>query len=134
MGTRAYIGIKDTDNSVRYIYNQCDGGLYNLGHLLRKYFKNVDDIDKLILNGDVSSVQTKETYHELINDGYSDPAEWNEIAGCMVHDLAGKEDGYETTDDFNAIMGGMICYGYLYDTSDGVWYYTKGNGLNPLRT
>ena len=22
MGTRAYIGIKDTDNSVRYIYNQ----------------------------------------------------------------------------------------------------------------
>ena len=57
MSTRAYIGIKNTDGTVSAIYNHSDGGLENLGHLLRKYFKTEDQVRELIDTGFISSIQ-----------------------------------------------------------------------------
>lgn len=49
MSTRAYIGIKNENGTVTAIYNHSDGGLENLGHLLRKYFKTEEQVRELMM-------------------------------------------------------------------------------------
>lgn len=136
MSTRAYIGIKNENGSVTAIYNQCDGGLDNLGHLLRKYFKTEEQVRELLAFGYISSVQDMETYNDCKNSFHSfDDTEWkdlNTISDLKVH-LMPKGEPAEDLNDIEDVMGCMICYAYLFIPEECKWYYTKGKGLKPLK-
>ena len=56
MSTRAYIGIKNDDGPVSAIYNQSDGGLENLGQVLKTHFKTEESVRELISIGHISSL------------------------------------------------------------------------------
>ncbi len=135
MSTRAYIGIKNENGTVTAIYNQSDGGLDNLGHLLRKYFKTEESVKELLGFGYISSVQDLETYNYCKENFSSfNDAEWKElntVSDCKIRLIPVREKA-ETLNDIEEVMGCMICYAYLFVPSENKWYYTKGNGLKPL--
>ena len=137
MGTRAYIGIKNENGKVTAIYNHSDGGLQNLGHLLRRYFNTEDKVRELINFGFVSSVQDNQTYNECREQFSSfDENEWKSlqtVPECKVH-LMPVGEAAEELDSIEDVMGCMICYGYLFIPQENKWYYTKGKGLNELKS
>lgn len=136
MSTRAYIGIKNANGTVEAIYNHSDGGLENLGHLLKKYFKTEDQVRELIDTGFISSIQDMETYRECKENFHSfNDTEWknlNSVIGIKIHLMPVGENA-ETFNDIEEVMGCMICYAYLFIPEENKWYYTKGNGLKPLK-
>lgn len=137
MGTRAYIGIKNEDGTVTAIYNQCDGGLQNLGHILRKYFKSEEQIRELTELGMISSIQENADYEDLLKQfpEVENPREWTSlqtVPECKVHLMPCGEPA-EQGKNINEFIGVMICYAYLFIPGEDKWYYTKGKKLNPLK-
>ena len=133
MGTRAYIGIKNDDGSVAAIYNQLNGGLPDLGHILRKHFITEEKVRKLINLGGISYIANDNMYKSI---QYASERKWTvfdfapELHICMFP----NKEPIEVFDDIEEVMGGMICYAYLFVPSESKWYYTKGHGLKPLKS
>lgn len=136
MGTRAYIGIKNSNGTVTAIYNHRDGGLENLGHLLNKYFKTKEQVMELIGIGFISSVQDMETYRYCKENFHSfNENEWknlNSVVGIKIHLMPVGEKAEELS-SIEEVMGCMIGYAYLFIPNENRWYYTKGNSLKPLK-
>lgn len=136
MGTRAYIGIQNENGTVTAIYNQCDGGKENLGHLLKKHFKTEKSVRDLIGLGFISSLQDMETYEYCKEHFVSFRGnEWTAIDGvsdCMVH-LMPRPVVAEELDNIEDVFGCMIAHAYLFVPKEAKWYYTQGKGLKPLR-
>lgn len=137
MSTRAYIGIKNENGTVTVIYNHSDGGLENLGHLLRKYFKTEEQVRELIDTGFISSIQDMETYREFKKSlyGFKD-TEWknlNSVVGIKIHLMPVGEDA-TTLNSIEETIGYMIGHAYLFVPEENKWYYTKGNGLRELKS
>lgn len=136
MGTRAYIGIKEANGTVTAIYNSCDGGLNNLGHILRKHFKTEEQVRELLAFGDISSVQTIQTYNELKETFPSvhNASEWSglsSVPNIKIHKMPTKEKS-ETFNTISDCMGAMICYSYLFIPTENKWYYLK-NGISNIK-
>jgi hypothetical protein len=137
MGTRAYIGVKNNNGTITAAYNQCDGGLDNLGHILRKHFKSEEQVRELVAFGEISSVQDYETYEYCKNKFSSfDDSEWKDLQNTTdikVHLMPCSEQP-EELNDINEVMGCMINYAYLFDPEENKWYYTKGKDLSLLKS
>jgi len=137
MSTRAYIGIKNENGTVTAIYNHSDGGLENLGHLLRKYFKTEEQVRELIGVGFISSIQDMETYRELKKSCYGfKEAEWknlNSVIGIKIH-LMPVDENATILNSIEETIGYMIGYAYLFVPEENKWYYTKRNGLRELKS
>lgn len=139
MSTRAYIGIKNSNETVTAIYNHSDGGLDNLGHLLRKYFKTEEQVRELIGIGSISSIQDMETYRyckskfSLFNEN-----EWknlNSVIGIKVHLMPiSTEESEKELNNIEEAIGYIIGHAYLFVPEENKWYYTTGNGLKPLKS
>ena len=57
MGTHCYIALEDTtDGTVRYMYNHYDGYFSHIIPLLRKYYMERNNVEKLIEYGSTSSL------------------------------------------------------------------------------
>jgi hypothetical protein len=54
MATRSYIGIRNTDDSVDYIYCHFDGYPHHNGIILTEYYNTVDKVKALMELGDLS--------------------------------------------------------------------------------
>lgn len=136
MGTRAYIGIKNKDGKVTAIYNHSNGGLRNLGHILNKYFNTEEKVRELIDFGYISNVEDNATYNDMKRAFKTfDEKQWkplNNVPKCKVH-LMPVYESAEEFDNINDVMGGMICYAYLFIPDENKWYYTKGKELKPLK-
>lgn len=130
MSTRAYIGIRNENGKVTAIYNQSDGGLQNLGHLLRKYFKTEEQVRELLNIGYISSIQDTKfsSFYE---------SEWKYLStvnGLKVHLMPVGEPAEELNDIMDVMKGAsMICYAYLFIPEENKWYYTKGREIKPLK-
>lgn len=131
MGTRAYIAIKKPDGTYRAIYNQLDGGLESLGHILHKHFDTKEKVEKLLFLGYVTSILDKKAYYELLQQGYANASEWKELCDCMIH-LWGRYEEAEDVSSLTEITGEMISYTYVFIVEENKWYYTKGTKLYPL--
>ena len=138
MSTRAYIGIKNENGKVTAIYNQSDGSLQNLGHLLRKNFKTEEQIRELLNIGYISSIQDIKMYNHLKSQLSSfDESEWKDLStvnGLKVHLMPVGEPAEELNNIMDVMKGAsMICYAYLFVPEDNKWYYTKGRDIRPLK-
>jgi len=57
MGTHCYIALEDTnDDTIRYMYNHYDGYFSYIFPLLRKYYMERENVEKLISCGNTSSL------------------------------------------------------------------------------
>jgi hypothetical protein len=54
MATRSYIGIRNTDASVDYIYCHFDGYPEHNGAILREHYSNINRVNELLNLGDLS--------------------------------------------------------------------------------
>ena len=67
MATRSYIGIKNENGKVDYIYCHWDGYPEHHGPILRGSYKTKSDVEELLELGDLSSLDTDpdgcEAYH-----------------------------------------------------------------------
>jgi hypothetical protein len=54
MATRSYIGIRNTDASVDYIYCHFDGYPEHNGAILREHYSNINRVNELLELGDLS--------------------------------------------------------------------------------
>jgi hypothetical protein len=54
MATRSYIGVRNTDASVDYIYCHFDGYPEHNGAILREYYSNINRVNELLNLGDLS--------------------------------------------------------------------------------
>jgi hypothetical protein len=54
MATRSYIGIRNTDASVDYIYCHFDGYPEHNGAILTEYYSNINRVNELLNLGDLS--------------------------------------------------------------------------------
>lgn len=133
MGTRAYIGIKNNDDSIAAIYNHSDGGLQNLGHILRKYFTTEEKVRQLIDLGGISSIVDETDFKEYFADSNENWTVVKSVPECHICKLPAELPS-TTLSNIEEVMGGMICYAYLFIPSENKWYYTKGHGLKPLKS
>jgi hypothetical protein len=54
MATRSYIGVRNTDASVDYIYCHFDGYPDHNGAILREHYSNINRVNELLQLGDLS--------------------------------------------------------------------------------
>jgi hypothetical protein len=54
MATRSYIGVRNTDSSVDYIYCHFDGYPEHNGAILREHYSNINRVNELLQLGDLS--------------------------------------------------------------------------------
>ena len=54
MATRSYIGVRNTDGSVDYIYCHFDGYPEHNGAILREHYSNINRVNELLNLGDLS--------------------------------------------------------------------------------
>ncbi len=54
MATRSYIGVRNTDASVDYIYCHFDGYPEHNGKILTEYYSNINRVNELLNLGDLS--------------------------------------------------------------------------------
>jgi hypothetical protein len=54
MATRSYIGVRNTDGSVDYIYCHFDGYPEHNGAILTEYYSNINRVNELLNLGDLS--------------------------------------------------------------------------------
>ena len=115
MGTHCYIALEDaTDGTVRYMYNHYDGYFSHIIPLLRKYYMERNNVEKLIACGNTSSLPLP---HECLT--------------CLTRLTRDKEDEEDEEDEDNQSI--MVINRYVFDAiarANGIEYYylfTKEN-------
>lgn len=115
MSTRSYIGYTKDGNTVNYIYCHWDGYIKNNGKLLFCNY-NADNIERLVANGDMSSLAdtTKEC------EFYADRGDaWEEVRPktCPIEEY--KDDEF-------------IEYCYLFNFTNRKWFVREWCGANEM--
>ena len=102
MGTRSFVGVM-VGNKCRAIYVHFDGYLEGVGRDLYSGYTRQADVERLIANGDRSSID---------GESYKDRGEaWDDVKPCE----------FETFDEFyEACEGSWGEYYYIF--KDGLWY------------
>ena len=109
MSTRSYIGIRNTDGTVDYIYCHFDGYPEHNGKILTKHYTNINKINELLKLGDLSVLGEDIGEQQSFN---------NRISGCCL--AYGRDRGETNTEmkngDFHELINDMmIDYVYVWD-------------------
>ena len=80
MSTRSYIGIRNSDKSIRCIYCHWDGYLENNGKILFENYKDKEKIEALLALGDLSSLDKEVAPPEGVEHSFDHPAEGITVA------------------------------------------------------
>jgi hypothetical protein len=72
MATRSYIGVRNTDSSVDYIYCHFDGYPEHNGDILINHYNNINRVDELLELGDLSVlgkfIGEKQDFNKRVQD------------------------------------------------------------------
>lgn len=142
MATRGRIAIKE-NGKYKYVYNQWDSYIDNLGITLYKFYKEVDKVKELINLGDLSSVgctieNNEKSYTEFMNltgteckyrgtvSFYREGREWNDYPGYNP-DRQWDEVKPRETEDINEVLDEEFTY--IFDVDKDKWYvaYDRDN-------
>lgn len=88
MSTRSRIGIQLNDGTVKSIYCHHDGYKAYVGEILKEYYTNPDDIEKLVALGDISSLY--KTLEETAKVAYGDSPSRTDKSYYEFYDKIGK--------------------------------------------
>lgn len=106
MSTRAYIGKRYSDGSIRAVYCHSDGYFNGVGLTLCKFYKDSDKIEALINGGDMSFLG--DTVEETKFYGNSEPLNF-----CTVFSFV--QDAIKSRAE----------YIYIFDDDAGEWTAAK---------
>lgn len=109
MSTRSYIGIRNTDASVDYIYCHFDGYPEHNGAILREHYSNINRVNELLELGDLSVlgkfIGEKQDFNKRIKDN------------CLAYgrdrgesNVSKKNGGYD-----ELITSQDVSYVYIFD-------------------
>jgi hypothetical protein len=121
MSTRSYIGIRNTDASVDYIYCHFDGYPEHNGAILREHYSNINRVNELLNLGDLSVlgqfIGEKQDFDKRIKDN------------CLAY---GRDRGEENVSKKNGgydelITSQDVSYVYIFDGD----YWECHNTWNP---
>ena len=112
MSTRSYIGIKESDDKVKYIYCHHDGYPEGVGKTLKDHYTNNNIVNDLINSGDHSCLGEKPNV-----DSYESLGEDYEDVKCR----------YTTFENWKNLPGNCgVDYLYLYYNDQWhVWSWDK---------
>jgi hypothetical protein len=130
MATSSYIGRKNEDGNVEYIYCHWDGYLDHNGKILFEHYTHENDVLDLLEQGDLSTLEARVNPDKDEDHSWENPA----VGVCVFYmrDRGEKKKNLEAkiTDDFESLAG-EVDFVYLFQ--DGAWFYQRKNsGLIPL--
>ena len=109
MATRSYIGVRNTDASVDYIYCHFDGYPEHNGAILREHYSNINRVNELLNLGDLSVlgkfIGEKMDFNKRVQDT------------CLAY---GRDRGESNVDKKNSeydklITDQSVDYVYIFD-------------------
>jgi hypothetical protein len=109
MATRSYIGVRNTDTSVDYIYCHFDGYPDHNGAILREHYSNINRVNELLNLGDLSVlgkfIGEKMDFNKRVQDT------------CLAY---GRDRGESNVDKKNSgydelITNQNVDYVYIFD-------------------
>ena len=109
MATRSYIGVRNTDASVDYIYCHFDGYPEHNGAILREHYSNINRVNELLNLGDLSVlgkfIGEKMDFNKRVQDT------------CLAY---GRDRGESNVDKKNSeydklITDQSVDYFYIFD-------------------
>jgi hypothetical protein len=112
MATRSFIGIRNTDDSVDYIYCHYDGYPSHNGVILTEHYKTIDKVKALLALGDLSILGEEIGEKQDFNDRSTHNEKW-----CLAY---GRDRGEPNTGAKNDKYGEIINdkgvdYAYIFD-------------------
>ena len=127
MATRSYIGIRNSDDSVEYIYCHCDGYPSHNGRILTEHYNELDKVKALVALGDLSRLGREIGGKQDFNDRYSQNEDW-----CLAY---GRDRGENNTsarsDRFKRVVTDEnVDYVYVFDGECWVCFDTYAPELN----
>ena len=127
MATRSFISIKHKDNTYSGVYCHWDGYLSHNGAILQEHYLDPFKLQKLIDNGDVSSLRPEvnpEPYREHTFDNAQEDV-------CVFYMRDRGEEGVEARyfKDFSDYEKNHECQEFEYILrTNGVWYVSQYGG------
>jgi len=109
MATRSYIGVRNTDASVDYIYCHFDGYPEHNGAILTEYYSNINRVNELLNLGDLSVlgkfIGEKQDFDKRV------------VGNCLAY---GRDRGESNVDKKNSgydelITDQSVDYVYVFD-------------------
>jgi hypothetical protein len=112
MATRSYIGIRNSDDSVDYIYCHYDGYPSHNGAILTEHYKTIDKVKALLALGDLSILGEEIGEKQDFNNYSTHNKEW-----CLAY---GRDRGEPNVDAKNdryseLINDHNVDYTYIFD-------------------
>jgi hypothetical protein len=109
MATRSYIGIRNTDASVDYIYCHFDGYPEHNGAILTEYYSNINRVNELLNLGDLSVlgkfIGEKQDFDKRV------------VGNCLAYgrDRGESNVGKKNTGYDELITDQSVAYVYVFD-------------------
>ena len=127
MATRSYIGIRNTDDSVEYIYCHYDGYPSHNGKLLVEHYNELDKVKALIALGDLSRLGKEIGSKQNFNDYSSQNQDW-----CLAYSRdRGENNTSARSDSFRQVVkDDNVDYVYIFDGDYWECYDTYAPELN----
>jgi len=112
MATRSYIGVKNTDGTVDYIYCHFDGYPEHNGEILTEHYADMDKVNALMKLGDLSVLGIEIGEKHDFNDYANRNRNW-----CLAYGRDRGEKGTSVkTGDYNELIkDDTVNYTYIFD-------------------
>ena len=112
MATRSYIGIRNLDASVSYIYCHFDGYPGGVGMILANHYTDIDKVNALMKLGDLSTLGPEIGEKQNFNDYNNLNKDW-----CLAYgrdrgeqNVSVKQEGFD-----KLIVDDSVDYVYVFD-------------------
>lgn len=112
MATRSYIGVRNPDASVDYIYCHFDGYPEGVGQILLNHYTNMDKVNALLKLGDLSVLGKEIGEKQDFNDYKNLNRDW-----CLAYgrDRGESNISAKTGDYKELISDKSVDYVYVFD-------------------
>ena len=112
MATRSYIGVKNTDGTVDYIYCHFDGYPEHNGEILTEHYADMDKVNALMKLGDLSVLGIEIGEKHDFNDYANRNRNW-----CLAYGRdRGEENTSVKTGDYSELINDHdVDYVYIFD-------------------
>ena len=111
MGTRSYIGLKEKDDSLIFVYCHWDGYVENNGNILVTHYDTEKKVRKLLKNGSFSALDPNPSQISY----YADSESQNDLEIYTFNDVD------ELKKDFKNDKWIGIEFFYIFDTDTNQW-------------
>jgi hypothetical protein len=116
MATRSYIGVRNSDDTVDYIYCHYDGYPSHNGKILTEHYTSLDKVKELLVLGDLSILGPEIGEQQDFNNRETHNNNW-----CLAYGRDRGEKGVGVKNDrFKRVVTDEgIDYAYIFD--GGYW-------------